>query len=132
VREVIYAVYHAFQTGLHAALYLSAGLVIAAGDPRSGDPALTRATHAARAAPGLAETLGTAGTGHHGDLPVPACRGPDTARDRQPVATARAARPQAAGLGYGRPKVPGHMGRWPHTPGRAADWYRQRSIRLSD
>ena len=31
VREVINAAYHAFQTGLHAALYLSAGLVIGAG-----------------------------------------------------------------------------------------------------
>jgi EmrB/QacA subfamily drug resistance transporter len=31
VQEVIHAAYHAFQTGLHAALYLSAGLVIAAG-----------------------------------------------------------------------------------------------------
>jgi len=30
VQEVIQAAYHAFQTGLHAALYLSAGLVIAA------------------------------------------------------------------------------------------------------
>ena len=31
VQEVIQAAYHAFQTGLHAALYLSAGLVIGAG-----------------------------------------------------------------------------------------------------
>jgi MFS family permease len=31
VQEVINAAYHAFQAGLHAALYLSAGLVIAAG-----------------------------------------------------------------------------------------------------
>ncbi len=31
VQEVIYAAYHAFQSGLHAALYLSAGLVIGAG-----------------------------------------------------------------------------------------------------
>jgi hypothetical protein len=31
VQEVIQAAYHAFQSGLHAALYLSAGLVIAAG-----------------------------------------------------------------------------------------------------
>jgi EmrB/QacA subfamily drug resistance transporter len=31
VQEVIQAAYHAFETGLHAALYLSAGLVIGAG-----------------------------------------------------------------------------------------------------
>jgi EmrB/QacA subfamily drug resistance transporter len=31
VDEVIYAAYHAFQTGLHAALYLSAGLVLGSG-----------------------------------------------------------------------------------------------------
>jgi hypothetical protein len=31
VQEVINAAYHAFQAGLHAALYLAAGLVIAAG-----------------------------------------------------------------------------------------------------
>lgn len=31
VQQVINAAYHAFGTGLHAALYLSAGLVLAAG-----------------------------------------------------------------------------------------------------